>query len=188
MISTQEFKKGARFEEDNAPWQVMDMTVHNPSARGSATLVKVKARNLMTGQVLQKTFKSGQMFEEPDLVKIRAQFLYDQGDELVFMDDDAYEQHSLTREKLGDAAEWLQEGFHVELVQYRGQVVNIELPASIEVKVRSVEPGARGDTATGKVMSRAMLENGVSIMVPAYVKEGSFIKVDPSTGAFLSRA
>lgn len=187
MISTADFKKGFRFEHENAPWQIMEFTVHNPSARGAATLVKVKARNLVTNQVLQMTFKSGETFEEPDLSKQTVQYLFDQGEEIVFMDTETYEQYPVPKTVLGDAQVWMSEGFEIELLRYNGEIIQVELPGSLEVTVSSVEGGAKGDTASGKVMSKAFLENGLRIDVPTYVKEGSKIKVNPSTNEFLGR-
>ena len=187
MISTNDFKKGVRFEQDGAPWQVMEHSVHNPSARGAATLVKVKARNLVTNQVLQKTFKSGEMFDEPDLSKLKVQFLYEEGDDLVFMDQDTYEQYNLPKEALGDSLPWISDGFELELLRYNGRILSSDLPPSVSAVISSVEGGAKGDTASGKVMSRATLENGVVIQVPTFVKEGNKVKVDPSNNTYLGR-
>ena len=188
MISTNDFKKGFRFEYEKAPWQVMEFSVHNPSARGAATLVKVKARNLVTSQVLQMSFKSGETFDEPDLAKQTAQFLFDQGDEMVFMDMETFEQYPVAKDILGEATVWMVEGFEIELLRYNGEIIQIELPQSVEAVVSSVEGGAKGDTASGKVTSKAYLENGVQIDVPTYVKEGSRVRVDPRSNEFLGRA
>ena len=188
MITTSDFKKGSRFELDGAPWQILDVTVHNPSARGSATLVKVKVRNLMTDQVLQKSFKSGESFEEPDLSRIQVQYLYEEGSDIVFMENETYEQFNIPKSKIESAIPWLSDGFELQLLKYSEEIINIELPPAITVAVRTVEAGEKGDTASGKVLSRAILENGISLMVPTYVKEGSQIKVDPSSCTFLSRA
>lgn len=187
MITTSDFKKGTRFEHDGAPWQIMDVTVHNPSARGSATLVKVKVRNLITEQVLQKTFKSGEAFEEPDLSKVKVQFLYEEGTDLVFMDQETYEQYALPKDRFEDILPWMTDGLTLDLLRYNGEMVNLELPPSIQVKVQTVEAGAKGDTASGKVLSRAVLENGVTLMVPSFVKEGSTIRVDPNSNSYLGR-
>lgn len=188
MISTNDFKKGLRFEHEGAPWQTMEVTVHNPSARGAATLVKVKARNLLTDQVLLKTFKSGEMFEEPDLSRSDVSYLYDQGEDFVVMDEETYEQYNIPKEKFGEGSVWLEDGLKLGLLWYQGEVIQIDFPDSLEVTVSTVEGGAKGDTASGKVMSKATLENGFLLQVPTYVKEGSRIKVNPSTGLFLSRA
>lgn len=189
MISTSDFKKGTRFEQDETPWQVMEVTVHNPSARGAATLVKVKARNLKTGQVLQKTFKSGENFNEPNLEKLKVQFLYEEGEDLVFMDQETYEQHHLPKTQIGEEGlPWMTDGFELELLRYNLEIINVEWPQSVVATMRSVEQGAKGDTASGKVLSRGVLENGIEIMVPTFIKEGSQVKVDPSGNTYLSRA
>lgn len=188
MISCNDFKKGSRFEQDSAPWQVMEVSVHNPSARGAATLVKVKARNLKTDQVLQKTFKAGEMLNEPDLDKLKVQYLYPEGEDLIFMDQETYEQHQLPKSLVGDALPWMTDGFELELLRYNSEVISFEMPTSMVVSVRSVEQGAKGDTASGKILSKSWLENGVQVMVPTFIKEGSQIKVDPSTNTYLGRA
>lgn len=187
MLSTNDFKKGVRFEMDDAPWHIMEMSVHNPSARGAATLVKVKVRNMVTGQVLQKTFKSGEMFQVPDLERNKVQFLYPDGDDLIFMDQETYEQYPVAKDVVGESAIWLDDGMELAVLRYNGQVINVELPQSVEVAVSTVEGGARGDTASGKVTSKAELENGVTLQVPTFIKEGNVIKVDPSTNTYLSR-
>jgi len=187
LISTSDFKKGLRYEQDGAPWQVMEHTVHNPSARGAATLVKVKARNLITGQVLQKTYKAGELFDEPDLAKFHVQFLFEEGDDLVFMNNETYEQYHLPKENLGEALAWMGDGFELDLLQYNGRIINIELPQSVVAEVAMVEAGARGDTASGKVTAKATLTNGVVLQVPSFVREGTKIKVDPSSNTYLSR-
>ena len=187
MISTNDFKKGVRFEQEGVPWQVMEHSVHNPPARGAATLVKVKARNLITGQVLQKTFKSGELFGEPDLVRLKVQFLYQEGDALVFMDQESYEQHHVPKEKLGESLPWMVDGFELFLLQYNGEVINVELPQSVPCVVSSVEGGAKGDTASGKVYSKAYLENGLTVQVPTFIKEGNKIRIDPASNTYLGR-
>ena len=188
MISTSDFKKGVRFEHDGGPWQVMEHSVHNPSARGAATLVKVKARNLATGQVLQKTFKSGEMFREPDLERFNVQFLYDEGDGAVFMNKDTFDQYNVPYETLGASVRaWLNDEPALSLLQYNGNIISVELPQSVIATVTTVEAGARGDTASGKVTAKAVLENGVEIAVPTFIKEGQRVKVDPETNTYLSR-
>ncbi|MDJ0837622.1 MAG: elongation factor P [Acidobacteriota bacterium] len=187
MISTNDFKKGVRYELEGAPWQVMEVSVHNPSARGAATLVKAKSRNLKTGQVLLKTFKAGEMLNEPDLNRMTVQYLYDEGEDLVFMDKDTYEQYNVRAELIGDARPWLNEEIELMLLQYNGEVINAELPQSVIATVSTVEAGAKGDTASGKVLAKAVLDNGVTIAVPTFIKEGQKIKVDPGTNSYLGR-
>lgn len=187
MISTSDFKKGVRYEQDGAPWQVMEFSVHNPTARGGTTLIKAKVRNLKTGQVMQKTYKTGELFQEPDLVKRAVQYLYHEGEGAVFMDKETYDQFTVENKMLEDAEPWLNEELELELLQYNGQVINVELPQYLSAVVQTVEAGAKGDTASGKVTARAFLENGVQINVPTFIKEGQRIKLDPTTKTYHSR-
>ncbi len=188
MISTSDFKKGMRYEDEGVPFQVMEFTVHNPSARGAATLVKAKVRNLISGQVLQRTYKSGDMFTQPDLSVRQVQFLYPDGSDFVFMDQETYEQYSVSPAIIGSLTDWLSDGFEAKLMSFNGQFIQVEPPTSLVVAVSYVEPAAKGDTASGKVMAKARLANGIEMLVPAFIKEGSEIKVDPSTNEYLGRA
>src|SRR5690606_13737783 len=115
-----------------------------------------------------------EMFDEPDLQKMTVQFLYNEGDELVFMDQATYEQYPLPKEMLGEEVlPWLTDGFQLELLKYNGEIISKELPNHVFSTVASVESGTKGDTASGKVMSKAILDNGVVIQVPTYIKEGT---------------
>jgi len=187
MLTTGDFKKGLRIEVDNEPYLVLDYTVQTPSARGSATLVKAKVRNILTGAVFDRTFKSGEKFEEPDLQMRQVQYLYSEGDDLHFMDNASYEQFHMSRERLADQAQWLAENCTIRSVLYRGQVIGVEVPQFVELKVTEVEPAAKSDTASGNQTKAATLETGAIIRVPIYLKEGELIEVDTQTGRFVKR-
>jgi elongation factor P len=187
MLTTSDFKKGLRIEIEDVPYAVLDYTVQTPSARGSATLVKAKVRNILTGAVFDKTFKSGEKFEEPDLQMRQVQYLYAEGDDLHFMDTESYEQFTLPTERLGDLAQWLVENTNVRSVLFRGSVVGVEVPQFVELKVTEVEPAAKTDTASGSQTKSATLETGAVVRVPIYLKEGEIIEVDTSTGRFVKR-
>src|SRR5262245_39357479 len=170
MLTTADFKKGLRIEVDDTPYLVLDYTVQTPSARGSATLVKAKIRNILTGAVFDRTFKSGEKFEEPDVQMRQVQYLYAEGDEYHFMDTASYEQFHLPAERMGGQAQWLVENATLRSLLYRGQVVGVEFPQFVELKVREVEPAARSDTASGNQTKAATLETGAVIRVPIYLK------------------
>ena len=187
MISTSDFKKGARFEEDNAPWQVMEHSVHNPSARGAATLVKVKARNLKTGQVLQKSYKSGEMFPEPDLNRLNVSFLYEEGEDMVFMDTETYEQIELPAELLGDRRPFLQDGMTIVVEFYEAEALNATVPQKVTCKVVETEPVVKGQTAANS-FKPAILDNGVKVMVPPFVGQDEDIIVNTETMEYSERA
>jgi len=188
MPTTADFKKNLRILVDGAPCAIVEHTVQAPSARGSATLVRTKLRNLLTGQLLEKTFKAGESFPSPDLVYRQAQFLYRDGEDLHFMDEENYEQFSLPEDRIPDVAPWLVDGMVVRAIHFEGRVASVELPKTLTVEVLETEPAVRGNTASGKVMKKAKVAGGVEIMVPLYLEAGETIEVDPAEKRFIRRA
>ena len=180
-----------RIELDNAPWTIVSISMQSPSARGASTLVKVRLKNVLSGQVSDRTFKSGEKFDEPDLEMRNAQYLYSEpdGDGVIyhFMDQDNYEQFPLRQAELGDDARWLVDNLEVRSIVYRERVVGIEVPQFVQFEVSSVEPGSRGDTASGSVTTAAYTESGIRVQVPLFVKAGDMIRVDTTTGNFKDR-
>jgi len=187
MISASELKKGSRLVIDGDPYSVLAAQTQTPSARGAASLVKVKVRNLRTDQVLDKSYKTDERFEEPDLERKPFQFLYEDGEQLVFMDQTTFDQLYVTRDELGDAALYLVDNLELKLIFYNGKLLDVELPTTIELVVDTVEPVTRGDTARGTVLKPASLTNGMRVMVPQYVKEGDRIRVSTKDGSFAER-
>ena len=187
MLTTSDFKKGIHVLIDGDPYQVMDYTVQTPSARGSATLVKAKVRNVRTDQVFDKTFKSGEKFDEPDLETREVQFLYAEGETLHFMDLASYDQFAMARESVGGLARYLVDGQALKSVLFNGRVIGLDLPPFLEMEVVSVDASARGDTASVKVMKDARLVTGAEIKVPSYLDAGERVLVDTRTGEFVKR-
>lgn len=187
MIVTGDFKKGLRLLIDGDPYELMDYTVQTPTARGSATLVRSKIRNLLTGAVFDKTFKSGEKFEEPDLQLRPAQFLYADGTDYHFMDAESYEQFHLGEDHLGDKTQWLTENANVRSVYFNGKVANIELPQFMEFEIQETDPAVRGDTASGRVMKDARISTGAAVKVPLYMEAGERILVATESGEFVRR-
>jgi len=187
VISTADFRKGLPILVEGIPYVIMDYTVQTPSARGAATLVRVRARNVLTSALQDLTFKSGDRFEEPDLMKRKINFLYAEGDSFHFMDEESYEQFHLDRTTLGEAAKWLVEGVTLRSVVFEGRVIGIELPQFIEMEVVETGPGGRSDMASGKVTKPATLSNGTVIKVPVYLDAGERVLVDTGTGEFVKR-
>ena len=187
MIVTSDFKRGLAILVEGKPFVIMDYSVQTPSARGAATLVRVKGRNVLTGQVLDMTFKSGDKFDEPDLEYRKTSFLYADGDDYHFMDEQSYEQFHLSREALADHIAWLKEGVTLKSVVFDGKCVGIELPQFIEFEVTETGPGGRSDMASGKVTKPATLSNGTQIRVPVYLDAGEKVLVDTTTGEFVKR-
>lgn len=187
MISTSDFKKGAQILVDGQPFTIVDYSVQSPSARGAATLYRTKVRNILTGAVLEKTFKSGDKFDEPDVEQREAQYLYEAGGEYNFLDQESFEQFAMPAEALGDGVGFLAENTIVKSIVYNGEVVSVELPQFVEVEVVEVESAARGDTAAGKVLKDAKIATGATVRVPLYLDSGERILVDTTTGEFVKR-
>ncbi|MEE2756384.1 MAG: elongation factor P [Myxococcota bacterium] len=191
MLTTSDFKKGLRIELDGAPWTVVKTTTQTPSARGAATLVKARLKNVLTGQVSDRSFKSGDKFVEPDLQMRAAQYLYSEPDGADtiyhFMDSTNYEQFEIRDHDIEDEKRWLTENLEVKAVLYNNAVVGIELPQFVELQIDSVEPGSRGDTASGSVTTTAHTVTGVRLQVPLFVKAGDTVRIDTTTGNFKDR-
>lgn len=187
MLTTADFKKGLRILIDGEPYLVVDYTVQTPSARGAATLVRAKVRNILSGAVFDRTFKSGEKFDAPDLARRGVQFLYRDGDDLHFMDTESYEQFRLSEQQAGGAAAWLVDGMALHALVYEGRVVQIELPRFLEVEVVETAPAIRGATASGKSFKDATVAGGTSIKVPLYVEPGERIEVDVEELRFIRR-
>jgi elongation factor P len=188
MIATGDFKRGARILVEGEPYTVEEYTTQSPSARGAATLVKVRLRHVVTGQVSDRTFKAGERFEEPDVAIRTVQFLYRDGDDFHFMDQQTYDQFTLGADTLDDLTPWLTENLEVTAILYNGQAVGVTLPAFIEAEVDMVGGGSRGDTASGKNLKDAALTNGKTIKVPLFIESGERILVDTRTWEFSRRA
>jgi len=187
MLSTADFKRGLAILVERLPYLILDYSVQTPSARGSATLVRAKTRNILTGQVFDMTFKAGEKFQEPDLVRRKINYLYTDGDDHHFMDEESYEQFHLSGEVLGDATRWLQEGITLRSVVFEARVVGVELPQFVEMEIVETGPGGRSDMASGKVTKVATLANGAQIRVPVYLAAGETVMVDTATGEFVKR-
>jgi elongation factor P len=187
VISTTEFKRGVRILVDGEPYSLEDYTVQTPSARGAATLVRSRLRHVVTGVLVEKTFKSGEKFDEADVVYRQVQFLYDDGDACHFMDTQSFDQVALPHERVRDMLPWFVEGMSLQAVLWNGSVANVSLPQYVEARVDMVGAGSRADTATGRTLKDATLANGVSIKVPLFVEAGETVQVDPKSREFIRR-
>ena len=187
MITTNDFKKGIIFQLEGAPCLILDVSFQSPSARGANTMVKTKYRNLITSQVLEKTFRSGDKVDEADFERHKGQFLYADGARGVFMDLENYEQYEMGEGDFESLAPFLLEGTEVVLGIFEGRMVNVELPMTVELIVTETAPALRNATATAETKD-AILETGLKIKVPPYLESGEKVKVDTRDGRFISRA
>ena len=187
MYSTSDFKRGLVIQLDAAPCLIVDVTVSSPTARGANTMVKTKYRNLITGQVLEKTFRSGDKVDEADFERHKGQFLYADGGRGVFMDLENYEQFEMEEGDFESLAPYLLEGTEVVLGLFEGRLVNVELPMTVELTISETVPVMKNATATAQT-KEAVLETGLKLQVPPYLEAGEKVKVDTRDGRFVSRA
>jgi elongation factor P len=187
MFSTSDFKKGLVIQLDGAPCLIVDITVSSPTARGANTMVRTKYRNLITGQVLEKTFRSGDKVDEADFERHKGQFLYADGSRGMFMDLENYEQYEMEEDDFQELSLYLLEGAEVTLGIFEGRMVNVDLPMTVELVVTETAPALKNATATAET-KEAILETGLKIRVPPYLESGEKVKVDTRDGRFVSRA
>jgi len=188
MIGANELKRKMIISVDGQPWRVLEVSFSSPSARGASTMVRVKVRNLLTGNVLDKNFKTSEKFEEPDVEENKASFLYTDSDSYHFMDEVTFEQFSFTNEKIGELRRYLKEGVVLGALRYNGHYISLELPPVVELKVASAAPATKGDSAAGSGTKQATLETGLEVRVPQYIQEGDVVRVHTETGEVSGRA
>jgi elongation factor P len=184
MIDVNELRKGVTFELDGNLYKVLDYS-HNKTGRGNAT-IRVKARNLLTGANIERTFNSGLSVQDVDLDFANVSYLYNDGEMYFFMDNQTFEQPAIKKESLGDSAQYLKEGMEVKLTFYKGEAIDIDMPTSVDLKVVEAEMAIRGDTATG-VTKKVTTESGVVVQCPNFVNVGDTIRVDTRTGEYVTR-
>ena len=183
-ISTNDFKTGMTLELDNGLWSVVEFQHVKPGKGGA--FVRSKLKNVRTGQVVDKTFNAGIKVEQAILDKRDMQFLYRDGGEYVFMDTDTYEQMTVAPSALGEASDYLVENATAIISMYQGEIVAVEIPASVELRISETEPGIQGDRVSG-ARKPATLETGKVIQVPLFVNVGERVKVDTRTGEYITR-
>jgi elongation factor P len=184
MYSTAEFKKGLKIELDGVPYAIVDFQHVKPGKGGA--FVRTKLKSLLTGRVLDQTFRSGEKVKRPDLMEREMQYLYREGDRFCMMDNETYEQIMLTEDQVGEARLYLTENLDVNILFFNQQPVAVEVPLFVELEVAQTEPGVKGDTAAGGTKP-ATLESGVTIQVPLFISEGERVKVDTRTGTYIER-
>jgi elongation factor P len=187
MYTTNDFKKGLVIQLDGAPCVLVDVSFQSPSARGANTMVKTKYRNLITAQVLEKTFRSGDKVDEADFERHKGQFLYADGGRGIFMDLETYEQFEMEEDAFGSIQPFLLDGTEVQLGIFEDRMVNVDLPMTVELIVTETAPAMKNATATAQT-KEALLETGLRLQVPPYLESGEKIKVDTRDGRFISRA
>lgn len=184
MITTSEFRKGAKIEIKGAPHEIVEFQ-HIKMGRGGA-IVKTKVKNLKTGSIFEESFKGGEKVDTPNLEEKSMQYLYKQDDLYYFMDTESYEQFPLTLEQLGDALKFIKENMTVKILYYKNEPLTVDIPLFVELKIEKTDPGFKGDTASGG-SKPAVLETGAVVKVPFHINEGDIIRVDTRTSEYIER-
>ncbi|MGK2939504.1 MAG: elongation factor P [Solirubrobacteraceae bacterium] len=186
MISTNQLKNGNHIEVDGIIYKVVEFQ-HVKPGKGPA-FVRTKLRRSTDGNVIDKTFRAGEKFRAVRTEARKMQFLYADGDDAHFMDTGSFEQMAIPEAVLKDALRWTKASDEVDVLFIDGQPSDLQLPASVELEVTQTEPGLRGDTASGGGNKPATLETGATIQVPLFVNIGDRVKVQTSSGDYMSRA
>ncbi len=188
MPTSLELKKGSRFLLDGDPYNVLDTTVQTPSARGGATLVKIKAKNIRTGQFIQKTFNASERLVEPNFEIIPFQYLYNENQtDYVFMNNETYEQFTIPREEIEYELGFIRENDEVRVLLHDDKPIGIEIPNTVILQVADCEPAIKGDTVTN-VTKVAVMETGLEIRVPLFIEPGSKLVIDTRESRYIKRA
>lgn len=184
MYSPTDLKKGVVIQLDGQPYRVVEYNQKVVGRGGS--IVSVKVKNLVTGALLPKTFKGQDKIEPAEVVNKKVQYLYNDGEDFYFMDPESFEQFQLSKDIIDEAAGYLKEADELNLQFFDGKVINVELPKNVWLKVVYTENVVKGDT-TSSVLKDAQLETGITVKVPAFIKENDVISVDTSTGEYRER-
>jgi len=184
MYNASDLRKGLKIEIDGEPYVVVQFEFSKPG-KGQA-LYRTKLRNMVNGTMFDRTFRSNDKFKKAPLEERAMQYLYSQGDEFVFMDNQNYEQVSITRDQLGDNVNFLVDNMDVQVLLFDGNPIGVTLPISVNLRVTKAEPWARGDTS-GTDTKPVTVETGYELQVPPFIEEGTLIQIDTRTGEYMTR-
>lgn len=184
MISTADFRNGLVVELDGDLMEIVEFQHVKPGKGGA--FVRTKFKNFLSGRVLEKTFRSGEKFEEARIEEQRWQFLYSDGDQFHFMDHDTYEQLAVNADVVGDQSQWMKENSDVSLMFHDGKAISVKVPSHVVLTIAKSDPGVQGDRSSG-AKKPATLETGALIQVPLFLSEGDQVKVDTRTGDYVER-
>jgi len=185
MLRVTELKEGKFILLGSVPYEVLEYT-HSKLGRGGA-IVKTKLKDLKSGTIIDRIFKGQEKIEEASLTTLPSQYLWSDGSSSYFMDSGTFNQYSLSEEKIGSKKDFLKEGLEIEVLFSGKEPISIRVPIKVKYKVKSAEPGVKGDTA-GAATKEATIETGFKIQVPLFIKEGDTIIVDTRTGKYVERA
>lgn len=185
QISTNEMKGGIKIESEGQPYVIISNEFVKPG-KGQA-FNRVRIKHLVTGRVIERTFKSGDKVDLADVNEIQMRMLYKEADGVVFMCESTFDQVKIPLENIGDTIQWLLDDFVYEVIFYRGNPISVAPPTFLEMEIVETDPGDRGNTASGRVLKPAITNSGAKIQVPIFIEKGEKVKVDTRTGDYVSR-
>lgn len=185
QMSTNEIRGGVKVEVESQPYTIISNEFVKPG-KGQA-FNRIKMKHLLSGRVIERTYKSGDKLDLADVSEAEMRLLYKEGDGAVFMDEKSFEQLKIPFNNIGDTQQWLIDDHLYEVIFYNGAPVTVEPPTFMDMLITETSPGVRGDTASGRVLKPAILESGAKVQVPIFVEQGEKIKVDTRTGEYVSR-
>lgn len=183
-LSITELKKGTVFQWEGEPYKVLDYKQKVMGRGGS--IVNVRIKSLIDGKVLEKTFKGNETLDRADVTTQAVQYLYNDGNNFFFMNEESFEQFEVQADLVGENAGYMKEGDQVQLQSFNGRAISVELPKNVPLKVTYTETAVKGDT-TSSITKDATVETGITVKVPAFIKQGDTISVDTSSGAYRER-
>ena len=184
IISTSEFRKGVKVLVENEPCMIVEFQHVNPGKGGA--FVRTRLKSFVTGNVLERTYRSGEKLEVPEMEEKQMQFLYKEGTDYHFMNEVTYEQLFINEKSLGDAKNYLKEGMVATILFYQGRTLGVDIQNFVELLIIQTEPGVKGNTAQNATKP-AVLETGYTINVPLFVEEGDKVRIDTRTGDYMDR-
>ena len=184
-VSTNEFRSGLKIIIDGDPCSIVENEFVKPG-KGQA-FVRTRFRNLRSGRVIERTFKSGESVEAADVLEVSLQYLYNDGEMFHFMDERSFEQHAADAGTVGDVSRWLKEQDVCTITLWNGTPITVTPPNFVTLRITGTEPGVRGDTASGATKP-ATVETGAVVKVPLFVEQGELVRIDTRTGEYVSRA
>ena len=184
-VNTSEFRSGLKLIIDGDPCSIIENEFVKPG-KGQA-FARAKLRNLKSGRVIERTFKSGESVETADVLEMSLQYIYNDGDMFHFMDEETFEQHAAAADTVASAARWLKEQDNCTITLWNGTPIAVTPPNFVTLEITETEPGVRGDTASGATKP-ATVQTGAVIKVPLFIEQGEFIRIDTRTGEYVSRA
>ena len=185
QVNSNEFKAGLKVEVEGEPYTMVSNEFVKPGK--GQPFNRVRLKHLRTSRVVEKTFKSGEKLDLADVEERKMRMLYKEVDACVFMDDETFEQLSIPLASLQETEQWLMEELVYNVVFYKGEPIEVQVPTFLEMTITQTDPGARGDTASGRVLKPARTETGAKVQIPIFIEEGTKIKIDTRTGEYVSR-